>query len=215
MDNRVRLLGTYGGDLTHAGSAWVIPVSELSAKRRARIGALLKDALIGKDDPDHGPNHTTPFEKSFIHFMATTDIATHIHILKHRIGVSVNAESARYKELKDNKFYLPIDWPDDLKERLQKDIEFVNSEYHEFVVELEARGFTRSRAKESARFIRPYASQITQDIAFNFLSFMHFQTLRNDKRAQIEVREIAAEMLRLVRETHDFDLSLEAFGYGK
>src|SRR5690606_15059899 len=54
--------------------------------------------------------HHTPFEKSTLHFLVTVDQATHIHLLKHRIGVSINGESARYKELKEDKIYLPEDW---------------------------------------------------------------------------------------------------------
>ena len=42
---------------------------------------------------------------------------------------------------------------------------------------------------------------------------MHFQALRNDEHAQFEIRNIAIDMLQLVRETGQFDLSLEAFGY--
>ena len=45
--------------------------------------------------------HHTPFEKSSLHFLVTVDQATHIHLLKHRIGVAINGESARYKELKE------------------------------------------------------------------------------------------------------------------
>jgi thymidylate synthase (FAD) len=74
-------------------------------------------------------------------------------------------------------------------------------------------GFSRKRAKESARFYLPYANQITADVSFNFRSFMHFQGLRNSEHAQIEIKNIAQEMLRLVRETGQFDLSLNAFGY--
>ena len=53
--------------------------------------------------------HETPFEKGTVHFLVDTDIASHIHLLKHRIS-SLNAESARYKELKEDKYYLPEDW---------------------------------------------------------------------------------------------------------
>jgi len=48
---------------------------------------------------------------------------------------------------------------------------------------------------------------------FNFRSFMHFQGLRNSEHAQLEIREIAQEMLRLVKTTKQFDMSLKAFGY--
>jgi thymidylate synthase ThyX len=42
---------------------------------------------------------------------------------------------------------------------------------------------------------------------------MAFQKLRNDEHAQKEIREIAQKMLVLVKDTGQFDLSLEAFGY--
>lgn len=42
---------------------------------------------------------------------------------------------------------------------------------------------------------------------------MFLKKLRNDEHAQKEIREIAQKMLDLVKNTHKFDLSLEAFGY--
>ena len=157
--------------------------------------------------------HVTPFEKSSLHFLVTVDTATHIHLLKHRIGVSINAESARYKELKDDKFYVPQDW--DTVERL-KYIEFMETalkSYHECLARLVAKGVPRKRAKESARFYLPYGNQITADISFNWRSFMHFQELRNSEHAQLEVRELAQRMLEQVRALGVFPLSLKAFGY--
>lgn len=214
MKNTVELIGHYGSDLTHAGSAWQLTPSEILSdpKRLDRVRSLLVDTLAGKDNPDHGPLHTSPFEKSALHFRLITDIATHIHLLKHRIAVSVNSESARYKELKD-KFYIPEDWPDDLKAMLYEDLREDYRKYHEYIHLLMQAGMSRSRAKESARFKLPYANQITQDVQFNFLSFMHFQRLRNDSHAQLEIREIAEQMLELVKATGEFPYSLEAFGW--
>lgn len=157
--------------------------------------------------------HHTPFEKSFIGFLVTCDTASHIHILKHRIGVSVNGESARYKELKDDKYYIPEDWP----EYLQRDLEIHTKEnikrYHDGFGTLLHDGVDRKRAKESARFILPYNNQVTLDVSFNFRSFMHFQKLRNDVNAQKEIREIAEKMLELVWENGNFRHSIQAFGY--
>lgn len=203
--NKVELLGTYGDDLTHGLSAWTSTNRELSDEKRARVDKLLYQ--LGNE------GHHTPFEKSMLHFLVTTDIATHIHLLKHRIGVSINGESARYKELKDDKIYVPTDW--DQVERL-KYIEFMETalkNYHECLARLVAKGVPRKRAKESARFYLPYGNQITADISFNWRSFMHFQELRNSEHAQLEVRELAQEMLELVRQTEKFPLSLVAFGY--
>lgn len=206
MQNEVTLIGTYGSDELHALSAWTSTSRELTDDKRTRIPALLTQLAAA--------GHHTPFEKSTLHFLVTCDTASHIHLIKHRIGVSVNAESARYKELKDDKFYIPEDWPDDLQESVYRDLESIYDLYHKILNTLvENFDFDRKRAKESARFILPYANQLTLDVSFNFRSFMHFQMLRNEEHAQKEIREIAQEMLRLVKDTHKFDASIAAFGY--
>lgn len=203
--NAVLLVGTYGGDLTHALSAWCSTEREITSERKARLPQFLRTLA------ENG--HHTPFEKSMLHFVATTDITTHIHLLKHRIGVSVNSESARYKEMKDDKAYVPQDWPPHLQERMRRLNEEAQSEYHYFVKELEAEGFTRKRAKESARFALRYTHQYTVDLSFNFRSFMWFQGLRNSSHAQVEVRELAREMLYQVSvlDGYPFEHSISAF----
>jgi thymidylate synthase (FAD) len=170
--------------------------------------------------------HHTPFEKSSLHFLVNTDIATHIHLIKHRIGLSVNAESARYKELKEDKLYIPIDWSmgheTEGPDRILKDWAYMlesytiqgNSMYHACLEELTPI-LGRKRAKESARFFKTYNSQIAADVQFNFRSFMHFQGLRNSEHAQLEVREVAQQMLKLVQDIpgNPFEHSLKAFSY--
>ena len=103
--NKVELVGFYGSDETHALSAWTSTSRDLTDEKRGRMGKLL--TMLATQ------GHHTPFEKSSMHFLVTTDIASHIHILKHRIGVSFNGESARYKELKEDKFFVPDDWSED------------------------------------------------------------------------------------------------------
>jgi|SRR5579885_1896371 len=204
MANKVELIGYYGGDETHALSAWTSTRRDLTEERRERLPKMLKSLA------DNG--HHTPFEKSMLHFMVTSDIASHIHIIKHRIGVSANGESARYKELKDDKYYIPTDWPEDAQELLRKHCEQSLTTYHLMITKLE-NILGRKRAKESARFFLPYANQIEMDVSFNFRSFTHFQGLRNSEHAQVEIREIAQKMLELTRETGAFNESLKAFGY--
>ena len=102
MNNTVELLGWYGSDLTHAQSAWTSTSRDLTEEKKSRIPKLLE--MLASE------GHHTPFEKSQLHFLVTVDQATHIHLLKHRIGVAINGESARYKELKEDKMYLPEDW---------------------------------------------------------------------------------------------------------
>lgn len=203
-DNKVELMGVYGSDESHALSAWTSTSRELNDDKRSRIGKLL--TMLATN------NHHTPFEKSSQHFLVTTDIATHIHIIKHRVGVSVNGESARYKELKDDKFYVPTDWAEDEQVKLVAHCQESIQKYHDCLARLVAAGVPRKRAKESARFYLPYSNQITADVMFNFRSFMHFVGLRFSEHAQWEVREVSQKMLKLVYETGQFKESLEAFG---
>lgn len=204
--NKVELVGTYGSDETHALSAWTSTSRELTEDKRNRIGKLL--TMLATD------GHGTPFEKSSMHFLITTDLASHVHLIKHRIS-SVNAESARYKELKDDKFYIPDDWSNDEQAMLITHCQDSLKKYHECLARLKVNGVPAKRAKESARFYLPYANQLTADVMFNFRSFMHFMELRNSEHAQKEIRDIAQEMLVQVSNLGVFDRSLDAFGWTK
>lgn len=225
MNNSVELIGHYGDDLTHALSAWTSTSRDITEEKRLRIGSLLE--MLASE------GHHTPFEKSTLHFLVTVDQATHIHLLKHRIGVSINGESARYKELKEDKSYIPSDWEGlvvesqlyddggwdgpsnkmiDWQERLESFAEEANKLYHECLAELSP-VLGRKRAKESARFFKTFNSQITMDISFNWRSFAHFLNLRNSEHAQLEVRELAQSMLQQVKdiEGNPFELTIKAF----
>lgn len=202
MENKIILLGYYGSDQTHAQSAWTSTNRELTQDKIDRIPALLK--MLADEQ------HETPFEKSSLHFLITSDIATHIHLLKHRIGVSINGESARYKELKEDKYYIPTDWEESEQQKLQKHVQESLNKYHNTLTKLTPI-LGRKRAKESARFYLPYATQLTYDVMFNFRSFVHFQRLRNNGHAQVEVQEVAKEMLKLVRDIKDFEYTIKAF----
>lgn len=125
-------------------------------------------------------------------------------------GVSINCESARYKELKENKFYIPVDWDVEEQNRLQKHCEECFEKYHSTLSRLSPI-LGRKRAKESARFYLPYATQLVFDVMFNFRSFMHFQKLRNVSDAQLEIQQIAKKMLELVKNTNQFNYSITAF----
>lgn len=204
--NKVELLGYCGSDEIHACSAWTSTSRDLSIDKIERIPKLLK--MLANE------GHHTPFEKSFLHFLVTTDIASHIHIIKHRIGVSINGESARYKEIKEDQFLVPEDWPEIWREQLKNHTENGLRLYHDCVNSLtEIYGIDRKRAKESARFFRGYNTQIVADVSFNWRSFYHFQSLRNKPNAQLEIREISQTMLNLVKniENNPFKYTIEAF----
>lgn len=216
MNNTVELIGTYGNDEIIALSAWTSTSRELTDEKRNRIPKLLNDLWTN--------GHHSVFEKGIVHFLVNCDIASHIHLLKHRIS-SLNAESARYKELKEDKFYIPKDFYecevsdkiglknyDNWGDLLEDHTNTSNWLYHECLKDME-KDYGRKRAKETARYFKMYNSQIQSDVSFNMRSFANFLKLRMDNNAQNEIHEIAFDMLQLVRETGKFDSTLKAWGY--
>jgi thymidylate synthase (FAD) len=226
MTNKVELLGHYGSDEVIACSAWTSTSRDLNDDKRDRIPKLI-DMLWSN-------GHATPFEKGSVHFLLNTDISTHIQLCKHRIA-SINAESARYKELKEDKYYLPEDWKEypvlngfplnffgasfDVHHKNWADVleeytKLGNELYHRCVSDLQG-PLGRKRVKESARFFKTYNSQIQADVQFNMRSFANFLNLRNSEHAQLEIREVAAAMLELVRgiEGEPFKHTLAAWGH--
>jgi thymidylate synthase (FAD) len=203
MNNTVELLGWYGSDEVIACSAWTSTSRELTDDKKSRIPSLI-DMLWSN-------GHETPFEKATVHFLVNCDIASHIHLLKHRMA-SINAESARYKELKEDKYYIPEDWSKKTNHTIDVNISTLNTWvfmlkeytergnylYHQCLEDLTPI-LGRKRAKESARFFKTYNSQIQADVMFNMRSFANFLKLRNSEHAQVEIREIAQEMLSLVQ----------------
>lgn len=221
MDNKVELLGFYGNDEVHACSAWTSTSRDITDEKRQRIPKLLK--MLAE------AGHHTPFEKSSLHFLVDCDIASHIHIIKHRVGVSVNGESARYKELKEDKTYIPDDFG--IKRSEENFVNFGNKDafnwadtllqyselgnklYHSALKDLEP-VLGRKRAKESARYFKGYNSQIQGDVMFNWRSFYHFLNLRHKDTAQKEIFDISDQMLTLVKniDGNPFRYTIEAFG---
>jgi len=217
--NKVELIGFYGSDEIIACSAWTSTSRDLSPDKKERIPKLINDLWSN--------GHETPFEKGMVHFLVDTDIASHIHLLKHRIS-SMNAESARYKELKEDKYYLPEDWMgiecsrsiweegdcENWYDVLEQYTKQGNHLYHKCLEDLTP-VLGRKRAKESARFFKTYNSQIQGDVSFNMRSFANLLKLRYSSHAQLEINDIAKEMLDLVKaiEGNPFKYTIEAWGY--
>ena len=223
MNNSVELIGWYGGDRAIARAAWTSTQTDVDKKTDEQIRDLLVNKLWNNGT---GKPHKTPFERGIVEFNITCCVASHIHIVKHRL-LNVNGESARYKELKEDKYYLPEDWKNiQIKEfdsgsvsetwwqRLQEYTDEGNRLYHKCLEDLTP-VLGRKRAKESARYFKTYNSQITLSVMSNMSCFENFLKLRMDEAAQLEIREIAAKMLECVKniEGNPFKYTLEAWGY--
>jgi flavin-dependent thymidylate synthase len=203
--NKVELIGHYGSDEIIALAAWTSTSRELSDEKRNRVPQLIHTLA--------GEGHHTPFERGVLHFLLTVDDKTHIQLLKHRIS-SANGESARYKEIKHDAFYVPDDFPKEWKDKLSQHSKVGNELYHTCLNSLvDDYGFSRARAKESARYFKGQNTQLTLDFMINMRSFFNFQKLRNSPDAQLEIRELSQAMLTAVKEIqgNPFQHTIKAF----
>jgi flavin-dependent thymidylate synthase len=231
--NSVQLVGWYGGDKAIARAAWTSTQIDVDAKTDEQIRDLLVNKLWNNGS---GKPHKTPFERGIVEFNITCEQASHIHLLKHRLA-NINGESARYKELKEDKYYLPEDWFGitnkqklyspvyktfqlELQEEdynwydlLEEYMKLGNYLYHKALEDLTSI-LGRKRAKESARFFKTMNSQLTLSVMMNMSCFNNFYTLRHDEAAQKEINDISNTMLYLIEniENKPFKHTLEAWG---
>jgi flavin-dependent thymidylate synthase len=212
MNNKVELIGWYGGDKAIARAAWTSTQIAVEEKTEGQIRDLIVNKLWNNGS---GKPHKTPFERGLVEFNITCDAASHIHIIKHR-HLNVNGESARYKEIKDDRFLVPEDWPQKWQEELTSFAARGNVLYHQCVGELSPI-LGRKRAKESARFFKTYNGQITLSVMTNMSCFYNFYQLRADEAAQKEIRDIAEQMLQCIHDIdgNPFKFTLEAFAFKK
>ena len=223
MLNSVELIGWYGGDRAIARAAWTSTQIDVDSKTDEQVRDLIVNKLWNNGT---GKPHKTPFERGIVEFNITADVASHIHLVTHR-HLAINGERARYKELKEDKYYLPEDWisikvsdemhrifADDWRSALEAYTKLGNDLYHKCLADLTP-VLGRKRAKESARFFKTYNSQITLSVMTNMSCFHNFYSLRADDAAQDEIHEIADMMLEIIKNIpgEPFKYTLEAFGF--
>ena len=114
-------------------------------------------------------------------------------LVRHRIA-SYSQESQRYIDMSAPEFVVPPSIAQDPEAQAIWDefMETVADTYHR-LRELGAR-------KEDARFVLPNATTTRIIVTMNFRSLRHLFSVRCDKAAQWEIRELALEMLRQVHE---------------
>lgn len=234
MKNNVELLDYMGSDKSHSVAAWASTFFELDIPMindpHARVDQIV-DHIMSKskrmrsiEDLLHylaKEHHESPFRMSSFMFGMTTDIATHIQKLKHAVILEAeNAESAKYKELKEDKFYMPEDWKEyggvgaKWYDILERETERSNRLYHESYNELKDSGMPLKRVKETARYFKTYNSQINSVNKFSFAGVMQFYDKRSVDFAQDEIKQIAKDMVQCIKEipNNPFEYSLKAFG---
>jgi thymidylate synthase (FAD) len=167
-------------------------------------------------------NHTAPFRHPQLQFKIDCPIFVERQLFKHQIGLSANSISGRYVDFSDNYFHTKdlrkqstsskqgsegvLERPD-LIEKMNKHIENSKKLYQELC--------DAGVAKEQSRSILPLSLETQFIWTGSLLAFIHMWNLRLKKDTQQETREIAQEMLNLVKniEGNPFEHTLKAWGY--
>lgn len=200
--------------LDHAGSDGAVAAAARVSTRTSRQQGTNPDADSRLIDYLMRNRHGSPFEHSFLTYYVEAPIFVTRQMLKHRIGVSINEESGRYKEFRPV-FYCPADknrslvqvgppkdyrfnpasdgqW-DDMRSAVDAGLRNAWDLYRHLL----ALGLSR----EVARMHLPLSTFSSMQITFNARSLMHFLALRREhpnaaypSHPQWETGEVATAM---------------------
>jgi thymidylate synthase (FAD) len=111
-------------------------------------------------------------------------------LVRHRIA-SFSQQSQRYVSIKEPNYVTPpsVAKDEELKEKFDSAMSAAWLVYRELVEKVPA---------EDARYVLPNAC--TTNVTMNARELWHFLSLRTCSRAQWEIREVAEEMLRLLKD---------------
>ncbi len=161
--------------------------------------------------------HYSPIEHVSFTFAVEGVSRTLTHqLVRHRLA-SYSQQSQRYVKLEDFQYIIPpaIEENEQAKkifvEAMEADkevyLKLVDCLYEKNYREMLDLGYSEKKAKsqaekisiEDARYVFPNACETKIVITMNARSLIHFFTVRCCNRAQWEIREMATEMLKLVK----------------
>lgn len=183
----------------------VVNAARVSFGRTSKSMAESDEKLIGFLMKNR---HGTPFEHNYMKFQVRAPIFVFREWHRHRIGVSINEVSGRYKEL-ETVFYLPTG-----RVRTQTGkpghykFETASADKEREALGMMIGVYDRAKAayrellelgvaKEIARCVLPVATYSEMHWTCNARSLMSFLSLRNSKHAQREIREYAEQMEKM------------------
>lgn len=201
---KVEFLDKLGEDLD------IVNAAKVSYGREATV---LDDKALGTMTHMADHEHGSPFEMVVMKVRVTCPLFAAVQWIRHRIG-SINMESSRYMDREQVEVYLPD--TEDIKgqdpnnkqassvvlplenalavlESMKNSEEVMRRNYHDI-------NKVRHASKEIARFVT------TQNIIVQFIymtnlrAWANFCLLRNDLHAQFEIRYLAREVERLLKE---------------
>lgn len=167
-------------DIVVARAAWVS--SGMASQDDAKIEGLINFLMKNR--------HGTPFEHNSVTFFVKAPIFVWREFMRHRIGISYNEESGRYKQLAPD-FYVPdptrnlqqigkvgaydfVPGTPDQISLVEREIQYNSLEsYNRYETMLEA-----GVAKEVARMVLPVNIYSSAYVTMNARSIMNFLSLR-------------------------------------
>ena len=173
----------------------------------------LDDLKTGIEEKDQGPfvnklldmGHLSPVEHaSFTFGIEGVSRSLLAQITRHRIA-SFSVKSQRYVSEQSEKkggfnYIIPpkiIELGPEMVAEYEKQMETMQGWYDFWIEKLGDKG---ESSNEDARFILPNAAETKMIVTMNARELLHFFSLRCCNRAQWEIRDLAREMLRLVKE---------------
>lgn len=198
----VRVLGVMGSDLDIVNAARV-SFAKASMEYGNTEDGILRYLLVN--------HHGTPFEHTFLKFHIKAPIFVFREWHRHRIGFSINEESARYTQLEDE-FYYPqgafwrqqVGRPGAYRYEPITDDDAIDA-YSRLMGHVYRRAYITYEqlleegvAKEIARAVLPVGIYSQMHWTCNVRSLMAFLTLRNAPTAQAEIRAYAQALERVL-----------------
>ncbi len=145
--------------------------------------------------------HLSTFEHASATFLieGVSRACTH-QLVRHRLA-SYSQQSQRYVNEEGFDYVTPptIEKDDDARTKFDDAVEHARKAYKDLI--------DSGVPKEDARFLLPNAVSSKIVVTMNFRELRHFIQLRSAKGAQWEIRELAREILKLLKEKapHAFD----------
>lgn len=168
----------------------------------------------------HG--HTSPFRHVHLQFIVRCPIYVERQIFKHHIGIENNSISGRYVDFSDSYYKIEqfrkqstsskqgsgddLDVKDNNKALYIQDniIRLCKTAYNSLI--------DLGVSKEQARSVLPLSLETEFRWTGSLLAFINMCHLRLKPDTQKETRDVVAEMLRLVKESGEYNHSIKAFG---
>lgn len=218
---KVELQAVYGGDREIAEAAWTSSTDLQKKNSRTeedtkRVVNMLADL-----------KHSVPFESVILRFWFRLPIATDRQLMTHRIA-SHSGMSGRYRTMPEEFLGLPQDVAD-IFSKIEDDLgNVIDNQYRSLCHEANSwyKNVTKAvkeheklgtisnaeykRVREFVRGVLPQHNMTERVTVMNLRSFANFVKLRNKPEAQPEIRHLAEEMLKQVKESNKCPLAIEA-----